>query len=120
MSYRNYSTIDIEEKEAAKEKNKRYILYCLPPNKRTKRIRYVWKWKCVDKNSWEYWVYYCSDGSLGMGTKWPTTGPAFIGLFLIWLLYRLLLDTIRLFLSGLSRLKEYFFSLAAKYKKNKQ
>jgi hypothetical protein len=105
-SYRYYSNIDIEEKTAAKEKNNRYILYFLPPNKHTKRKRYVWK--CVDKNSWEYWEYYCSDGYPG---RWPATGPALVGLFMIWLLYRLLLDI-------LSRLKEYFYPLAAKEKKS--
>jgi hypothetical protein len=107
-SYPYNRTINIEDKTAAKEKNKRYILYCLPPDKRTKRRRYVWK--CVDKNSWEYWEYYCSDGYPG---RWPATGPALLGLFMIWLLYRLVLDI-------LSRLKEYFYPLAAKYKKNKQ
>jgi hypothetical protein len=54
-SYRNYSTIDIEEKAAAKEKNTRGLL-----------------------------------------------------------------DIDRLILSGLSRLNEYFYPLAAKYKKNEQ
>ena len=99
-SYRSY-------KNTAKEKNKRYIFYWLPAHKRSKGKRYIWK--CVDKNSWEYWEYYCSDGHPG---RWPATGPALLGLFMIWLVYRLLLD-IQL------RLKEYFYPLAAKEKKNK-
>ncbi len=104
-SYRNNRTINIEAKEAAKEKNKRYILYRLPAHKGSKRARYGWK--CVDKNSWEYWVYYCSDGYPG---KWPATGPALIGLFMIRITYMLILEI-------LSRLKEIFFPLAAKINK---
>ena len=42
---------------AIKEKDRRYILV------RSKRGRY--DVKCVDKNSWEYWEYHCSDGHPG-------------------------------------------------------
>ncbi len=104
-SYCYNRTINIEGKTATKEKNKRYILYWLPAHKRSKDKCYVWK--CVDKNSWEYWEYYCSDGYPG---RWPATGPALLGLFMIWLVYTLLLGI-------LSRLKEYFYPLAAKFNK---
>ena len=114
-SYRTYKIIDREEKQAAKEKKTSSFLGVNKDARsilcRSKRGRY--DLKCVDKNSWAYWEYYCSDGYCG---KWPTTGPAVLCLFMVWLLYRLLLDIIELSLSGISRLRGYFFSLAAKDK----
>jgi hypothetical protein len=114
-SYRYYSTINLEEKKAAKaakEKNKRYILYRLPAGKRFRGGLYGWK--CVDKNSWGYWEYYCSPGSPGT----PGIGvPALICVFMIWLLYRLFLHISRLSLCGL---KIIFSTLAAKPLKRKK
>ena len=89
-----------------KEKNKRYILV------RSKRGRY--DIECVDKNSWEYWEYSCSNGQPG---RWPATGGGLLFIFMIWVIYMLILSLIRLILPGLSRLKELFTPLAAKLKK---
>jgi hypothetical protein len=92
-----------------KEKDRRYILV------RSKKGRY--DVKCVDKNSLEYWEYHCSDGNPG---RWPATGGSLLCLFMVWVIYMLILSLFQLtILPVLSRLKEFFSSLAAKVKKMK-
>ena len=93
-------------KKPIKEKDKRYISYYIPPEKRkygNKKEGLV-VYKTLDKRSFEYFIH-----CLGSGDYVPARIA--LGFIVFWLVYRILLETTRFIIWGFKKL---FPSLAAK------